>query len=298
MNPGDVLKLPQPENFSFREILWFLDRRYDDCLYELFPGEVRRLVKIGSDSALISINREGRHLVVKVLTGSVSQEQLRNYVVRWFDLDRDLGPYYQLLQNSDLGYMVSEFSGLRMVGIPDVFEALCWCIIGQQINLTFAYTIKRRFVEAYGQSLEFEDRQYHTFPSPQQLEVVSMSDLKEMQFSRQKADYILNLAEVFRRGEVSYQSLADLEYEDQRKRLLGLRGIGDWTANYVLMKTFGDTQSIPFGDVGLFKALENHGVITDRKDRKKIEQFFEQFPGWGSYVTIYLWRSLSEPNLK
>ena len=298
MNPGDVLKLPQPENFSFREILWFLDRRYDDCLYELFPGEVRRLVKIGSDSALISINREGRHLVVKVLTGSVSQEQLRNYVVRWFDLDRDLGPYYQLLQNSDLGYMVGEFSGLRMVGIPDVFEALCWCIIGQQINLTFAYTIKRRFVEAYGQSLEFEDRQYHTFPSPQQLEVVSMSDLKEMQFSRQKADYILNLAEVFRRGEVSYQSLADLEYEDQRKRLLGLRGIGDWTANYVLMKTFGDTQSIPFGDVGLFKALENHGVITDRKDRKKIEQFFEQFPGWGSYVTIYLWRSLSEPNLK
>ena len=298
MNPGDVLKLPQPENFSFREILWFLDRRYDDCLYELFPGEVRRLVKIGSDSALISINREGRHLVVKVLTGSVSQEQLRNYVVRWFDLDRDLGPYYQLLQNSDLGYMVGKFSGLRMVGIPDVFEALCWCIIGQQINLTFAYTIKRRFVEAYGQSLEFEDRQYHTFPSPQQLEVVSMSDLKEMQFSRQKADYILNLAEVFRRGEVSYQSLADLEYEDQRKRLLGLRGIGDWTANYVLMKTFGDTQSIPFGDVGLFKALENHGVITDRKDRKKIEQFFEQFPGWGSYVTIYLWRSLSEPNLK
>ncbi len=298
MNPGDVLKLPQPENFSFREILWFLDRRYDDCLYELFPGEVRRLVKIGSDSALISINREGRHLVVKVLTGSVSQEQLRNYVVRWFDLDRDLGPYYQLLQNSDLGYMVGKFSGLRMVGIPDVFEALCWCIIGQQINLTFAYTIKRRFVEAYGQSLEFEDRQYHTFPSPQQLEVVSMSDLKEMQFSRQKADYILNLAEVFRRGEVSYQSLADLEYEDQRKRLLGLRGIGEWTANYVLMKTFGDTQSIPFGDVGLFKALENHGVITDRKDRKKIEQFFEQFPGWGSYVTIYLWRSLSEPNLK
>lgn len=292
------MKLPQPENFSFREILWFLDRRYDDCLYELFPGEVRRLVKIGSDSALISINREGRHLVVKVLTGSVSQEQLRNYVVRWFDLDRDLGPYYQLLQNSDLGYMVGKFSGLRMVGIPDVFEALCWCIIGQQINLTFAYTIKRRFVEAYGQSLEFEDRQYHTFPSPQQLEVVSMSDLKEMQFSRQKADYILNLAEVFRRGEVSYQSLADLEYEDQRKRLLGLRGIGEWTANYVLMKTFGDTQSIPFGDVGLFKALENHGVITDRKDRKKIEQFFEQFPGWGSYVTIYLWRSLSEPNLK
>ena len=298
MNPGDVLKLPQPENFSFREILWFLDRRYDDCLYELFPGEVRRLVKIGSDSALISINREGRHLVVKVLTGSVSQEQLRNYVVRWFDLDRDLGPYYQLLQNSDLGYMVGKFSGLRMVGIPDVFEALCWCIIGQQINLTFAYTIKRRFVEAYGQSLEFEDRKYHTFPSPQQLEQVSMSDLKEMQFSRQKADYILNLAEVFRRGEVSYQSLADLEYEDQRKRLLGLRGIGEWTANYVLMKTFGDTQSIPFGDVGLFKALENHGVITDRKDRKKIEQFFEQFPGWGSYVTIYLWRSLSEPNLK
>ena len=116
-----------------------------------------------------------------------------------------------------------------------------------------------------------------------------------MQFSKQKADYILNLAQYFRDNPNFQESLGMLSDEDKYQSLIGLRGIGEWTANYVMMKTYGVTSSIPHGDSGLFKALENHAVIKDRKDRGTIDQFFDQFPGWGSYVTIYLWRSLNNP---
>jgi DNA-3-methyladenine glycosylase II len=73
----------------------------------------------------------------------------------WFDLERNMDPFYSLLRHDvRLFYMADAFAGLRIVGIPNLFEALCWSITGQQINLTFAYKLKRRLVETYGTHLE------------------------------------------------------------------------------------------------------------------------------------------------
>ena len=65
--------------------------------------------------------------------------------------------------------MVSEYNSLRIMAIPDLFEAVCWSIIGQQINLTFAYKLKRKFTEVYGTKLTFEGINYHLFPKPKLL---------------------------------------------------------------------------------------------------------------------------------
>jgi len=288
-----LITLPKPPIFSFKEILWFLDRNYDDCLFVVSPNEVRRLVRFSEKKALISVKEGNKNLRIELLAGDAFEKELRNYITKWFDLNRDLNPFYDQLNNSSLSYMTKDFYGLRMVGIPDLFEAICWCIIGQQINLNFAYKIKRRFVEAYGDKLSYEGVDFYTFPQPEQLSMVTMNDLKEMQFSRQKADYILTLAKTFIQGGIDQDSLSSRTSVERKSELLKLKGVGEWTANYVLMKTFGEMGSIPFGDIGLFKALENHQIITDRKDRKKIEQFFESFPGWGGYLTLYLWRSLA-----
>ncbi len=288
--------IEKPPIFSFQEILWFLDRNYDDCLFEVGHNEVARLISHGGQQTLISIVERNDQLEVKRLAGDkIPIGDLEDYVVSWFDLGRDIEPFYRLLERSILSYMSKDFNGLRIVGVPDLFEALCWCVIGQQVNLTFAYKIKRRFVEVYGSQLDYQDKSFYTFPSPKALEGVSMENLKDMQFSRQKADYILGLAKTFRETENLQRTIGQLEKEDQLKELLKLRGVGEWTANYVMMKTYGQVDSIPHGDSGLFKALENHKVIEDRKDRNSIDKFFKQFPGWGSYVTIYLWRSLNSP---
>ena len=72
---------------------------------------------------------------------------------------------------------VSKFYGLRNIGIPDLFEALCWGILGQQINLTYAYTLKRRFVETFGSSIEWEDQSYWIFPKPEDIAKLTVEDL-------------------------------------------------------------------------------------------------------------------------
>ena len=75
------------------------------------------------------------------------REKVALYIWEWFDLGQNIEGFYQLASKDNiLKELTKRYDGLRIVGIPDLFEALVWAIIGQQINLTFAYTLKKRFV--------------------------------------------------------------------------------------------------------------------------------------------------------
>ena len=285
--------------FSFSECLWFLDRGYDDCLINIIGKEIRKAIIIEDQPILISIREDAENLILKILIGNMSEETkvaLQNHLKEWFDLDNDIHPFYNLLQEEKpVAYMVEAFKGLRLISIDNLFEALCWSIIGQQINLTFAYKLKRRLIEAYGTKLTFEGNSYHIFPTPEALAKVTTDELKAFQFSTSKAKYVIGVAEAFAENKLNKKILSALpSIEARRKFLTTFNGIGDWTANYVLMKTMREPTAIPFGDVGLLKALEVHNIIDTRSELTKIKAFFNRFNGWESYLVFYLWRSLSQ----
>jgi DNA-3-methyladenine glycosylase II len=296
------ITIPKPQNFSFKECLWFLDRNYDDCLYRVMDHSVIKPLTIDGLKVIFELTELGGSLHATLLYKESDRDmsdEIRGYVNDWLDLERDLSGFYTLLQgHKAFHYMPDEFSGLRLIGIPDVFEAICWCIIGQQINLTFAYKLKRRMVEEYGESVEVDGQPHHFFPRPEILAEATMEDLKALQFSRQKADYVIHVAKLISSGEFSKQELQALpDREAQLKRLISVRGIGEWTANYVLMKTLKDMNCITIGDTGLNSALDAHGLVKNKKDKAEVRAFFEAFEGWKSYLVIYLWRSLTSPNI-
>ena len=289
------VQVPIPANFSFSECCWYLDRGYDDCIYKVRGGKVIKALRLGGTSLLIEVAEENSFLKVSVLQGQVDAGVLTAYIREWLDIDRDLAPFYKLLaKDKRLQYMPGDFHGLRLVGIVDLFEALTWSIIGQQINLKFAYSLKRRLVEKYGQALTHEGGTYHLFPDSKVLAKAMVEDLRAMQFSGSKSAYIIGLANAFAKGELSRELLLNLPDRDSRlEALTRIKGIGIWTANYTLMKSLRDPSGIPHGDTGLLTALANHGIIKDRKELPKIERFFSRYKGWESYLVFYLWRSLA-----
>lgn len=298
VNKNNIITIKEPTLFSFAECLWFLDRNYDDCAHTVQQNAVWKALQLGEEHYLLKIYETDKTINIEVLIGSLnvaSKKLIEDFVTEWFDLDTNLEPFYKLLKkDKQLSYMYKDFCGLRLMGITDLFESLCWCIIGQQINLSFAYKLKRRLVERYGTKLEYEGTSFYIFPDFKVLAQASAEELKAMQFSSAKAAYLINTAQAFSNGLLSKSILKSLpDGETRHKLLTSFRGIGTWTANYVLMKTIRDPNSIPHGDAGLLKALMNHGIIKDKKDTKNIKLFFERYKNMESYIVIYLWRSLA-----
>jgi DNA-3-methyladenine glycosylase II len=293
-----TILIPVPPLFDFQECLWFLNRNYDDCLHEVGEDAVLKAIATPFGDVLFRVSEQGGFLKIDVLDGNAAPECrdfLADYVKEWFDMDRELEPFYVYLKrDSRLAYMAEDFSGLRLMGISDMFEALCWSIIGQQINLTFAYKLKRRMVERFGRHIEWDNRVFHIFPDPATLADATVDELRGMQFSEKKAEYVIGVARAFRDGNLSRAQIDALpDFSARQSALTAHKGIGIWTANYVLMKSFRAPEGIPHGDVGLLNALVGHGIIVERSEKGKIEAFFRDYAGWETYVTFYLWRSLA-----
>ena len=222
-------------------------------------------------------------------------ERVKGFVNDWFDLGPDLQPFYDLLaMDSALAYMPAAFNGLRLIGIPDLFEALCWAVTGQQINLTFAHKLKRRLVEAYGDYVLWQGERYYTFPDAAVIATLLPDDLRPMQFSASKANYLINIARAFADGSLDKGKLLQLStFAERQQCLTAIKGIGTWTANYVLMKSLKDPSSIPYGDAGLNNTLIRHGLMQSKTDLLGLNTIFQKFTGWEAYLVIYLWRSLA-----
>jgi len=98
-----------------------------------------------------------------------------------FDLGTDLTEFYKLAEDdSIIKLLVHKYKGLRIVKMDDMFETICWAIIGQQINLKFAYTLKKRLVESYGEKMIYDNEQYFLFPTPQVISKLQVEDLKPL----------------------------------------------------------------------------------------------------------------------
>lgn len=283
---------------SPKELLWFLSRGFDDPVYRVSNDSVFRAFKIGDEKLLVKIMPGVWLVKIEWLYGERAEAGVavvKAFITEWFDLDADIAPFYALLQlNNQLHYMAADFSGLKLVGMPDLFEALVWAIIGQQINLTFAYKLKCRLVEKYGDFIDHEGTRYYTFPSPEAITTADTEELRAMQLSGSKINYLKNAAAAFTEGKINKAILKALPDAASRRNLLtAQKGIGVWTANYVLMKCLRDQTAIPFGDAGLLNALLNHGIIANKTDLAQMHQLFEQFRGWEAYLVFYLWRSLA-----
>ncbi len=297
MKESEHINIPTPKNFSFQECLHYLDRGFDDCLYHLGNNAVSRLVQLCDGTALINIYEKSNALQIEILKDSISNDNLKEvrvYVLDWLDMERNIQPFYELLsKNVALKEFPNLYFGARLVGISNLFEALCWAIIGQQINLTFAYKLKRSLVEKYGEKEVAGNIVYYLFPTPEVLAKLDRNELIEMKFSRQKIDYILNVSHAFLDNQISKAILLNCNSKDERaEKLTKIKGIGIWTANYVLMKTMRDMSCIAYGDSGLNNAINIIFGTSKKPAKEEVDSIFKKFTNWESYLNFYLWRTL------
>ncbi len=293
------IEIYPPKEFNFEECLVFLGRSNQEVLHQTKEGSIYKLIKVSQSLILCKIESINHSIKVVFPISPLSydsRQKVAEYIREWFDLDQDLGEFYQLAgQDNVLKTLIHKYYGLRIISIPDLFEALVWAVMGQQINLTFAYTLKKRFVEQYGESLIYRGETFWLFPSFEKIATITVDDLRKLQFTYRKAEYIIDIARAMRNGELSKELLLQkMDYQQIRKSLMMIRGIGAWTADYVMMKCLHYTSSFPVADVGLHNALKNLLDLERKPTMEEIQDYAANWEGWQAYATFYLWRSLYE----
>jgi DNA-3-methyladenine glycosylase II len=291
------LKVPTPDEFSFDLCMKFLQRSPKELLHRCGNDGVRKFLRVADKDVLFELSPSNdHHLEINVLNGPVTAPQKNEivaYVREWFDLETDLKPFYEMASKDRLlKDLIKKYHGYRIVGQPDLFESLVWAVLGQQINLQFAYTLKQRFVEKFGSKLLFRNDEYFLFPAPESVALLTDEHLLPLQFSRQKSKYTVLIAEAFASGQISKEKLRGLSLMQAKELLMKIKGVGNWTANYALMKTFRYPDAFPLEDAGIHNAIKNLKKLERKPTLDEVRKTFRKYKGWEAYATLYLWKSL------
>lgn len=197
-----MIEISTPKEFDFEQILRFLSRNEKECLHTLKNREVYKAIVHENSPILFSISFDDS-LQISIHSEDKSQkivDLVKKFTTDWFDLEANLELFYETAQNDQiLALLCERFYGLRMIGMPDLFESLIWSIIGQQINLNFAYSLKERLVHNFGQKIIYENESFYALPTPERLATLTIEDFQPLQFSRSKAQYIKCIKRVCRR---------------------------------------------------------------------------------------------------
>jgi AraC family transcriptional regulator of adaptative response / DNA-3-methyladenine glycosylase II len=183
--------------------------------------------------------------------------------------------------------MIARQRGLRLPCIPTNVDGLCWAIIGQQINVKFAVSLRRELIALAGEKVG--DMVAH--PSAERVADVDVSTLTKRRYSRSKAEYLVGAAQAVAKRELDVENLPDGSAVAAEKKLTALRGIGTWTARYVMLRG-GFADAAPVGDSALATALQKLHGREERPDHDEVHKMMLDFAPHRSLATMHLWTSL------
>lgn len=261
-----VLELPR--DFRADLILRYLGRD-SDSLCERVTGQV-------IETAALTITLQKRRALV---AGDLDDDM--DAAHRLLGLHHDVAPFERA--HPDL---VRGHEGARLPQTATVWESLMWAIVGQQVNLAFAYRLRRVLVELCGRKVRNGLRAH---PTPRKVAELDYADLTSRQFSRSKAQYAIDTARLIASGDLPLEMFPSREPAEVEAALVAVRGIGFWTANYVMMRGCAFPDCVPAGDSALSASLRAYFGLDHKVDANETRTLMERFAPWRTLATYHFW---------
>lgn len=289
MSREGAFQLQLPAIYRASEVFAYQGRD-PDGLAERCDGQ-QILKALGTDDGPAVLNITFANQVANIRVDSprklspLSLAKLHRDALRILGLENDIESFEATHKD-----LVGARGGLRIPLIPSAFDALAWAIVGQQVNVSFASSLRRELIVIAGERVG--DMIVH--PTPQAVANLDSSALTSRRFSRSKAQYLIGAAQAISAGRLDIESLRDGSAVEAEDLLTAQHGIGTWTARYVLLRT-GFADAAPVGDSGLATALERVYNLAERPDAVKSAQLMAKYAPWRSLASVHLWASLA-PN--
>lgn len=283
--------------FDFDLALRYLRAWPATVIEQIEDGVWRRVLTIDGYDFVVALRSIGSmrrpRLELEVAGAGLTPERLariRAMLVRAFALEVDSGPFLRAIASDPiLARVVGRHCAVRPLLIIDPFEALVWGILCQQINLAFARRLKLALIELCGRRLEIDGRSYLVFPTPAALLRLDPQILRAHQYSRQKIAYIMGAAQALVTGALDFTALAALPTDQALARLTRFKGIGRWTAEYLLLRVLGAPDVIAAADAGLRRVIGEAYELGKLASEAQVRGLAERWAGWRGWAAFYWW---------
>ena len=282
--------------FRLDLIVWVLRRRADNVI-DRWDGNTYRRVLImqgqpleievaqtgSSDKPLLQVTAKGNALPLEARTFVTSA------LTRMLGTNVDLTEFYRFTEHQPkLDALALQFQGVKPPLFPTIFEALVNALACQQLSLTVGILLLNRLAERYGQSIEKQGVAFPAFPDPENLALLAPEALRTQGFSHQKARAIIELASAIAEKQVNLDELKNLSNEAAVDRLRKLRGVGRWSAEYVLLRGFGRLDVFPGDDVGARNNLQRWLGLPEALDYQGMRDSIAPWSAYGGLIYFHL----------
>jgi AraC family transcriptional regulator of adaptative response / DNA-3-methyladenine glycosylase II len=284
-----AVRLPYRQPFSWRAMLRFYSARAIPGVEAVAGDAYQRSIEVCGKHGIIDIRPSGQQGYLSLTLAGIDTGTLFELVQRAreaFDLDAPVDEISATLAKDPLLSAALRVNpGIRVPGAWDGFELSVRAILGQQISVKAATTLSGRIAARYGSPLEasqeaLETELRYVFPSAERLR---RARFNRVGLVRSRAATIRDVALATCSGELSFDPAQDPDEFCQRFK--SIRGVGEWTAQYVAMRVLKNPDAFPATDLGLLKSLEPHRRVKPGE----LEQRAEAWRPWRAYAALLLW---------
>lgn len=223
-----------------------------------------------------------------IVRGNTEKDKTIQRVTEIFRWDVEMIQIHEHFQNTELKNLFIEHYGTPLVLEFDPFSSLIKSIIHQQLNLKFAFTLTERFVKTFGEEIEG----VWFYPAPERVARLTVDQLRELQFSGRKAEYVIGIAELAASGKLDFEQFKSNADAEITQELIKIRGVGPWTIENFLMFALGRPNLFPMGDIGIQNALKKYFNLEQKPTPAEMERYKQPWNPYLSYASLYLWRSI------
>jgi DNA-3-methyladenine glycosylase II len=287
-----VITLTPAPPFRLDLTVWVL-RRLPINQMDRWDGKTyRRVLLLGDTPVEVAAVQAGSARAPKLMItthGARLSVRMREAMISMLDkmlgLSVDLHPFHRLAEGDQrLARLIDPFIGFKPPRLPSVFETLVNGIACQQLSLQVGMHLLNRLCRAYGKAAG----ENHAFPCPADLASASPAQLKRLGFSGNKSLVILTAARAVAEGTLNLEELAALETAEALDRLIALKGIGRWTAQYILLRGLGRLDVFPADDVGGQNKMQRWLRRKRRPDYEKMHRILAPWRPYRGLLYFYL----------
>ena len=283
------LLLPYREPFGWTQLLAFFGARATPGVERVADNRYQRTVRVGGACGVIDVTDVGGSLSLEV--SGIPTDSLFYVAQRvrgMFDVDAPIDDITHTLRcDEQLRDWLESQPGLRVPGAWDGWELTVRAILGQQVSVKAATTFAGRLADKYGDRMRpvsGGDVPQRLFPSPARL---ARARLETIGIVRSRAQSIRDLARAVRAGKVTFDGSQPVD--DFCRALTAVRGIGDWTAEYVAMRALKNPDAFPASDLGLLRAFDH--TEGRRLRPRELEARALAWRPWRAYAALLIWGS-------